>query len=108
VQAQKAHNAQKPVFYFNMTLDINVGLQNIIEGQGISIALTGMLIVFIALGLITFSISVFPKTLKILGKIYPHKIKIRDIRQDSSEVPDETLAVIGSVLYRSISKKPLH
>ncbi len=77
-------------------------------GRGVSIALTGMLIVFIALGLITFSISIFPKILEILGKIYPHKIEIRDIRRDSSEVSDETLAAIGSVLYRSIAKKPLH
>ncbi len=108
VQVKNAHNAQKLFIYFDMTLDINIGLQNILEGRGVSIALTGMLIVFIALGLITFSISIFPKTLEILGKIFPHKIKIREIQPDSSEVSDETLAAIGSVLYRSIEKKPLH
>ena len=96
------------LFYFNMTLNINVGLQNILGGRGVSIALTGMLIVFIALGLITFSISIFPKILEIFEKFFPHKIKIQEAQRDSSEVPDETLAAIGSVLYRSIAKKPLH
>jgi hypothetical protein len=87
-----------------MTLDIHIGIKNIVEGQGVSIALTGMLIVFIALGLITFSISIFPKTMGIIEKVFPHKIKTRGIKPDSSEVSDETLVAIGSVLYKSLAK----
>lgn len=78
-------------------------MQNIIEGQGIDIALTGMLIVFVALSLITLSISLLPKILNVLEKVFPHKTGVQG-SGGSSAVADEILAAIGCVLHRSIKK----
>jgi oxaloacetate decarboxylase gamma subunit len=49
--------------------DLNFGFQNILNGQGISIAITGMLIVFIALSLISFFIYLLPKFLRVIANI---------------------------------------
>lgn len=40
---------------------LNFCVQNIVEGQGIPIAITGMVIVFFALSIMTFCISLFPR-----------------------------------------------
>ena len=47
------------------------GLQNIVEAQGFGIAITGMSIVFTALLLITGCISLLPKLLIPLEKLFP-------------------------------------
>ena len=87
-----------------MTLDINGGIQNIVEGQGVDIAITGMLIVFIALGLITFSIALLPKTLEIIAKIFPHKAASGTGEFVAEK--DNVLAAIGFALYKRITKDP--
>ena len=48
-----------------------VGTENILAADGYNLALTGMLIVFAALTLITLAISVFPRVLKIVDRTWP-------------------------------------
>ena len=51
--------------------DFQTGLQNIVAGQGIPIALAGMTIVFAALGVIASSIAVMPRILGWVAIVVP-------------------------------------
>lgn len=84
-----------------MTIDYNLGIQNIIESNGIGIAGTGMLIVFIALGLITFSIFMLPKALNLLEKVFPKTVGVQSIEGKPGEEPHEIIAAIGYVLHKA-------
>lgn len=50
---------------------LQVNLQNVLDGQGVSITITGMSIVFAALALISVCISVLPKLLERVARIHP-------------------------------------
>ncbi|HJP19772.1 MAG TPA: OadG family protein [Nitrospinota bacterium] len=88
-----------------MTLDINSGIKNIVEGQGVDIAITGMVIVFIALGLITLSIAFLPKILKIIAKVFPESATTGVSGEFAAE-EDNVLAAIGFALHKRITKDP--
>ena len=80
---------------------------NISEGNGIPIAITGMLIVFIALTLITVAIAALPH---FLTAIDPYLPEMEHHHQDLT--PAETLpideekvvAAVGMVLYTEMQK----
>jgi len=79
-------------------IEINVSIQNILDGRGIEIAIIGMLVVFTALTLISAFISLLPSVLRIVNFIYP--IKDSGFQSKCSDTPkDEVLAAIGSVLH---------
>jgi Na+-transporting methylmalonyl-CoA/oxaloacetate decarboxylase gamma subunit len=88
-----------------MRLDIDSGIQNIVEGQGVDIAITGMLIVFLALGLITLFIAFLPNLLNVLAKIFPHKAAA-DVSGKFAAEEDNVLAAIGFALHKKITKDP--
>ncbi len=79
-------------------IEINLSIQNILDGHGIEIAIIGMLVVFTALTLISAFISLLPSILRIVNFIYPIKDSLS--LPDRSDTPkDEILAAIGSVLH---------
>jgi hypothetical protein len=79
-------------------LEINLSIQNILDGSGIEIAIIGMLVVFTALALISAFIVLLPSVLRIVNFIYP--IKDSSLLPECSGVlEDEVLAAIGSVLH---------
>ena len=86
-----------------MTIDINSGMQKIVEGQGVDIALTGMLIVFIALGLITLFIVFLPNLLNIIAIAFPHK-ETAGVTGEFAAEEDNVLAAIGFALHKRIKK----
>tara|TARA_B100000315_G_scaffold81231_1_gene74476 strand:+ start:18532 stop:18807 length:276 start_codon:yes stop_codon:yes gene_type:complete len=88
-----------------MRLDINSGIQKIVEGQGVDIAITGMLIVFIALGLITLFIAFLPNILKVIAIVFPHKTATGLTGEFASE-EDNVLAAIGFALHKRVTKDP--
>lgn len=51
--------------------NLHVSFQNIINGQGGGIAVTGMSIVFIALGLISLFIVFLPRILERVARFFP-------------------------------------
>ncbi len=51
--------------------DFNFSVQNIEDGQGLGIALTGMIIVFSVLALISAFIVLLPKALAVIAKKFP-------------------------------------
>ncbi len=79
-------------------IEINLSIQNILDGHGIEIAIIGMLVVFTALSLISAFISLLPSVLRVVNFIYPEKAS--SILPERSNTPDdEVLAAIGSVLH---------
>lgn len=85
---------------------LNFSIQNIINGDGISLAITGMVIVFIALSIISTFIALLPKVLPLLESILPeehahHGPPKKAAKKDNSEV----LAAIGYALVKLNSTK---
>ncbi len=79
-------------------IEINLSIQNILDGHGIEIAIIGMLVVFTALTLISVFISLLPSVLRIVYLIYP--LKDPGSLPERSDAPnDEVLVAIGSVLH---------
>ncbi len=79
-------------------IDINLSIQNILDGHGIEISIIGMLVVFTALTLISTFISLLPSVLRIVNLIYPIKgTGAQSVCTDTPE--DEVLAAIGSALH---------
>lgn len=76
--------------------DFNV--QHIEDGQGIAIALTGMIIVFCVLTMISVFIVFLPKILAIVAQKYPEQ------EMHSEQTPEEDdgplLAALGFVLHQ--------
>ena len=69
-----------------------MGIQNIIDGHGIAVSITGMLIVFFALLVIATFIAILPVFLKLI----PEKSE----SENTALEPDESIvAVIAAALY---------
>ncbi len=81
--------------------NLNYSFQNVIEGQGIEISITGMLVVFTALILISFSIALLPAILKGVATIYPLK---ESTPANTATTEGEVLAAIGLTLFTEKTK----
>lgn len=82
--------------------DINLGIRNILDGQGIDIAITGMLVVFAALALISTFIAILPSILWIVNTIYPPEEESH-AQSGGTDIPeDEILAAIWFALHTGI------
>lgn len=85
--------------------NLSFSYQNILNGNGFDIAVTGMLIVFAALAIISLFIASLPKVIGILDKIFP---EIHHHAPATSKKPerdnDALLAAIGYALYKVRAK----
>ncbi len=79
-------------------IEINLSIQNVLDGHGIEIAIIGMIVVFTALALISAFISLLPSVLRIVNLIYPLEDPVA-LPELSDTPKDEVLAAIGSVLH---------
>jgi len=78
---------------------LEAGLQNVTNGQGIPIAVAGMSIVFAALFLITAFITVLPRILAAVGKVFPEQVQERR-RPPVEEDELAIVAAIGAAMHR--------
>ncbi len=82
---------------------LKVSFQNVIDADGIWISITGMTIVFSALILITFILSMMPKVLPLLEKIYPesegHHHSTPTAGNGSNGDDEALVAAIGFALH---------
>ncbi len=74
--------------------------ENVLKGNGVTISITGMLIVFFVLTTITIALYLLPKVLNIVNRVFPEEEEESD---DSSIVGDDTeiIAAIGYALFKS-------
>ncbi len=79
-------------------------VQNIIDGQGINIAITGMVIVFFALSIISIFIAALPKILKWVAVYWPetdeHAVIGSALPATTRVVSDELVVAIAMTLHR--------
>lgn len=81
--------------------------ENISEGNGIPIAITGMLIVFVALTLIACAIAALPRILTAIDPILPaadHRHQPLPPAEGLPADEERVVAAIGMVLYAEMRK----
>jgi|TARA_B100000315_G_C14273092_1_gene449584 Na+-transporting methylmalonyl-CoA/oxaloacetate decarboxylase gamma subunit len=85
---------------------LQFSIQNITDGQGVELAIAGMLIVFTVLILISMFIALLPKILRIVAQKYPEQEIHPATTAPSGSTGDEAiLAAIGYVLHARIQGK---
>ncbi len=83
---------------------ISTGIQNVHDGHGLAIAVTGMVIVFAALSIISIFIAFLPKLLILLGKVFPEEHHHAAPAAKKTKDDDALLAAIGFGLYKTRAK----
>ena len=78
--------------------DFQTGLQNIVAGQGVAIAIAGMAIVFVALGFITSFIAALPRLLGWVAVVIPEPALTPPRPNGESDVP---LAAAAAAAYHA-------
>jgi len=80
--------------------NLSFSVQNIVDGQGLAIALTGMIIVFIVLIFISTFIVLLPKILAVIAKKFPETEGHFERTQEEEEDDGPLLAAIAFVLHQ--------
>ena len=85
-------------------MNFNFDVQNIIDGQGVSIAITGMVIVFFALSVISLFIFLLPSILQRIAQKWPETENHHHAKPTSpvgdGVVSNEIVAAIALTLHR--------
>ncbi len=76
--------------------DFDLGLQRIVDGQGLPIAMAGMTIVFTALLLISLFIALLPRILAAVATRFPESVPHAPRRV---EPPREDLAAVAAAAW---------
>ena len=76
------------------------GLHNVIEGEGVPVSVTGMLIVFSSLALISLSIAALPGILKLVAGLLPEEGEGKAVAVD-----ERVVAAIGYILQQRRKQK---
>ena len=80
--------------------NFDFSVQNIEDGQGLGIALTGMIIVFSVLALISAFIVLLPKVLAVVAKKFPESAgHAGHVGQVQAEDDGPLMAAIGFVMH---------
>jgi len=81
--------------------DLTMGFENIINANGVMIAVVGILIVFLALAIISLSIALLPKILPLLERLFPEEHPHHSSPSPSQPADHEkVLVAIAYALYR--------
>ena len=82
-----------------------MGMENVHAANGVDIALTGMLIVFVALTLISLFIASLPRLLTVLNRFWPEPEGFAPVASASAAadegVSGPVVAAIGYALHQS-------
>ncbi len=80
--------------------DLVFSYQNIIDGQGFSLAFAGMTIVFVALAAVSTFITLLPRILRVVDRYYPEKDgHAPAAARPEASADDEVMAVIAAALH---------
>lgn len=80
--------------------NLTLGFENIVNANGVTIAIMGMLIVFAALAVIAIFISLLPKLLPLLEKVLPVQHHHAAPAPSQPSDHEEVLAAIAYALFR--------
>lgn len=79
---------------------LNMGFENVIAADGTGIAVTGMLIVFAALTVISIVIALIPRLLPLLERVFPEEHHHNAPAPSLPEDHEKVLAAIAHALFR--------
>ena len=74
--------------------------QHVIDGQGLSVSLTGMLIVFLSLVIISTFIALLPRLLSVVARVFPEKEERPPAKPEATE--ERVIAAIGFILHQRL------
>lgn len=77
-----------------------MGIENIVENDGIGIAVVGMVIVFVTLTLISVFIALLPRLLQFLSFVLPPEPPPQRAARHPAPQEEELIAAIGYVLHQ--------
>ncbi|MFC1742732.1 OadG family protein [Candidatus Riflebacteria bacterium] len=83
-----------------------MGIENIIQGKGFEITITGMLIVFAGLGLLSLAIYILPMAINFFDQLFVSAKKLEGKEQQKivADTDAEILAAIGLVLHMEMER----
>ncbi len=84
-------------------MELTLSWQNVVDGQGIALALMGMSIVFASLAIISIVTGLMPRLLVPISRIFPEKTSGKQParRKEAISVTLETVAAIGCALHHN-------
>ena len=87
--------------------DVTIDLTRAVDAEAIGIVLTGMLIVFCALILITLFISQLPRLLEALASVLPEEYEPSHPADPESSYPDEDaiVAALSYILHQEMQQR---
>lgn len=80
--------------------NLTMSLENVVNANGVTIAVMGMLIVFSALTIISLFIALLPKLLPLLETIVPEEHHQHEAASSQPADHEQVLAAIGYALFR--------
>jgi Na+-transporting methylmalonyl-CoA/oxaloacetate decarboxylase gamma subunit len=84
-------------------IDLQTGIQNIVDGQGLPIAAAGMSIVFSALSLISIFIALLPLLLRGVAAVFPEAVPAPAPARAPAAVPDDLAsAAAAAAAYHAV------
>ena len=88
---------------------MDIAISNIAQGSGWSVALTGMLIVFTALALMSGFIAVLPRALGLLDRWFPseptREATVTIAPRPPAEITPEALAAIAMAVHADARRR---
>ncbi len=82
--------------------DFNFSMQNVTDAQGVTISLTGMVIVFFVLLSISVAIALIPKILPLLNKLFPpvvHGHAAPAVQNNKASLDESVVAAIALAIH---------
>lgn len=86
--------------------DLNFSWQNVHDGNGISLAIAGMIIVFVSLSLISTIIALLPYLMEYLYIILPDKVTKKPSKESIRQADSAVIAAIGVALANNMKSSP--
>ncbi len=87
---------------------IHISFQNVLESHGIAITLTGMMIVFSGLVLISLFITQLPNLLSVYDRLTTRKVRekkpVAEAITDDVSPEDEIMTAIGLVIHLELER----
>lgn len=84
--------------------DMNFSWQNVTDGNGISLAIAGMVIVFISLSLISAIIALLPYVMEYMFLILPNKVTKKHSKEGIRQADVAIIAAISTALAKDLAK----
>lgn len=82
--------------------ELHISFQNVIDGHGIGLTITGMIIVYVSLTIIAVSIALLPHLLRVINKFFPEPVEpVKIAKRPAPAADDEALAAAAAFAFHN-------